>query len=255
MILDEDFIDKKLHTILEDAVFFMEESNSINYEKTDSPGKRHEKSTRGSAFARASILNSAFLLEATANCCISTLELSKNLYSDVERMRTLSKFEYYLGALNTGKEIDKGLLVTQKAEDLISQRNSYVHPKHYHSKWEEVDDKTRKVSLGETQFLKLPKSLWHCKHAHAENSLRAAMDFVSYFFRDLCNLHEHQVRQIAFGSEDPQQPQKWIKLHYDINVDVGFLVNVAEVEEGEKRFREHLENQEKAKASGENKNA
>ena len=218
MINDEDFIDKKLHTILEDAVFFFEESNSIIYEETDDPCVRHEKSTRGSSFARASILNSALLIK-------------------------------------TGQTLDKGSLVTQKANDLINQRNKYVHPKHYRSKWEKIDDKTRKVNLGESKYLKLPNSLWHCKHIHAENSLRAAFDFVSYFFRDLCKFNEHQVREIIFDSQDPQQPQKWIDLHYEIKVDVGFLVNFAEVEEGEKKLNEHIANQEKAALSDGDQNA
>lgn len=255
MINDEDFIDKKLHTILEDAVFFFEESNSIIYEETDDPCVRHEKSTRGSSFARASILNSALLLEATANSCIDTLELPKVLFSKVERGRTIAKFGFYLGTLKTGQTLDKGSLVTQKANDLINQRNKYVHPKHYRSKWEKIDDKTRKVNLGESKYLKLPNSLWHCKHIHAENSLRAAFDFVSYFFRDLCKFNEHQVREIIFDSQDPQQPQKWIDLHYEIKVDVGFLVNVAEVEEGEKKLNEHIANQEKAALSDGDQNA
>lgn len=99
MIYDENFIDKKLHTILEDAVFFMEESKSNSFDESDCQRDRYEKLNRRSAFARASILNSSFLLEATANCCIGTLEISNDLYDDVERMRTLSKFEYYLARI------------------------------------------------------------------------------------------------------------------------------------------------------------
>ena len=246
-MLHGDFVDKKLHTILEDAVFYYEESNSIDYEATDNRGVVHQKSIRGSTFARASILNSALLLEATANCCIDTLELSKDLYCDIEKMRTMSKLEFYQGTLNTAQHLDKGALITQKANDLIGLRNLYVHSKHYRSKWEKIDDSTRSVSLGESQYLTLPKSLWHCKHKHAKNSLRAAINFLSYFFRDLCNLNEHQVREIIFGSDDMQQPQKWIKLHYDIKADVGFLVNVAEVEKGEKKLNEHLQNQQNTK--------
>jgi hypothetical protein len=240
----EEFVDKKLSTILDDAVFFFEELKVIVYEDTDKPGEIHDKSNRRSAFARASIMNSAFLLEATANSCINTLELSKDLYTDIEKMRTLSKFEFYLDSLNSEKEIDKGSIIVQKATDLISQRNSYVHPKHFRSKWEKIDEKSHKVSLGESQFLKLPKTLWRCKHCHAENSLKAAMNFVSYFFRDLCEFNEHKVRQIIFDDHDPQDPQKWIKLHEDVDIDVGFLVNVKQVKEGEKKFAEHIAKQE-----------
>lgn len=240
----EEFVDKKLSTILDDAVFFLEESKAIILEQSDNESIKDKKFNRQSAFTRASIINSAFLLEATANCCISSLELSKDLYTDVEKMRTLSKFEFYLESLNVGRHIDKGSSLVQKASDLISLRNSYVHPKHFHSKWEKIDDMSIKVSLGETQFLKLPKTLWMCPNSHAENSLKASFGFVSYFFRDLCGFNEHKTRKIIFDKHDCQNPQKWIRLHEDIGVDVGFLVNVQDIREGDRRFAEYIAEQE-----------
>ncbi|MBK8890989.1 MAG: hypothetical protein IPN75_11720 [Dechloromonas sp.] len=239
-----EFVDKKLSTILDDAVFFFEESNAIIFEASDNEKIKYEKSNRRSAFARASIINSAFLLEATANSCISSLELSKDFYTDVEKMRTLSKFEFYLKSLNVGRHIDKGSSLVQKASDLISQRNSYVHPKHFVGKWEKIDERSVKVNLGESQFLKLPKTLWKCQHSHAENSLKASIGFVSYFFRDLCGFNEHKTRQIIFDDHDPQNPQKWIRLHEEVGVDVGFLVNVQEVKENERKLAEHIAEQE-----------
>lgn len=236
----EEFVDKKLSTILDDAVFFFEESKANIYEASDNERVKGEKSDRSSSFARASIINSAFLLEAAANSCISSLELSNDLYTDVEKMRTFSKFEFYLESLNVGRHIDKGSSLVQKASDLVSQRNSYVHPKHFSSKWEKVDERSIKVSLGESQFLKLPKTLWRCHHSHAENSLMASIGFVSYFFRDLCGFNEHKVRQIIFDDHDPQNPEKWIRLHEEIGVDVGFLVNVQEVKEGKIKLMEHI---------------
>ena len=47
----EEFVDKKLSTILDDAVFFFEESKAIVYEISDNASETHEKSIRGSAFA------------------------------------------------------------------------------------------------------------------------------------------------------------------------------------------------------------
>lgn len=243
----EEFVDKKLSTILGDAVFFLEESKAIFYEASDSNIVKLKKSERHSAFARASIINSALLLEAAANSCISSLKLSHDLYIDVEKMRTLSKFEFYLEHLREGRSIDKGSGIVQKASDLITQRNSYVHPKHFRSKWEKINEGSIKVGLGESQFLKLPKTLWRCTHSHAESALKASFDFVSYFFRDLCGYSEHKTREIIFDNHDTQNPQKWIRLHEELGLDVGFLVNVQAVKDGEQRVAELIAEKEAKK--------
>ena len=167
--------------------------------------------------------------------------------SDIDKLRVISKFEYYLEHVNRNKKIDRGLPVTQQVSELIGIRNSIVHPKPYKSEWVEIDDNTRAVELGETQFLKLPNSFWMCKFHHAESSLKATLNFLSYYFCDLCEYQDHEVRKIIFGSNDGQDPQKWIGLHEKYGFNVRFLANVQDIKEGEARFAEHLKENDKKK--------
>jgi len=237
---NNDFIDKKLRLLLDDAVFFLEEASECQAEESDNLGIKYRKLLRESAFTRTSVLNSALLLESAANCCIATLDISKALLSDIDKLRVINKFEYYLEHINEDKKIDRGLGITQQVTELVSIRNSIVHPKPYKSEWVEIDEKTKEVDLGETQFLKLPNSFWMCKYHHAESALKASLNFLSYYFCDLCEYREHEVWEIIFGSNDGQDPQKWIGINEKYGFNVSFLVNVQAVKEGEARFEEHL---------------
>ncbi len=254
MFDNDDFVDKKLHILLEDAVFFLEEALECQSEENDNPKVKYRKLLMESAFTRMSILNSALLLESAANCCIATLDISKSLFTDIDKLRVIGKFEYYLEHIRKEVRLDRGCLVTQEASELVSTRNTLVHPKPYKSKWVTVDEKTRQVNLGETQYLQLPNSFWMCRYPHAEHSLKASLKFLSHFFCDLCKYTEHDVRRIIFGEHDAQDPQKWIGVHDKYGFDVSFLVNVQAVREGEARFAEHLraEAMKKNKENGSN---
>jgi hypothetical protein len=238
---NDDFVDKKLRVLLEDAVFFLGEASESQSEECDDPDIKYRKLLRESSFTRASVLNSALLLESAANCCIATLDISKSLFSDIDTLRVISKFEYHLEHVSNETKLDRGRLVTQQASELVSIRNTLVHPKPYKSKWVTVDEKTRQVNLGETQNLKLPNSFWMCRYRHAENALKASLNFLCYYFCDLCKYTEHDIRKVIFGDHDPQDPQKWIRVHEKYGFDVRFLVNVRAVKEGEARFTEHLQ--------------
>jgi len=75
MFSNDDFVDKKLRILLEDAVFFLDEASQTTSEDADSPATKYSKLLRESAFTRMSIIASALLLESAANCCISTLAI------------------------------------------------------------------------------------------------------------------------------------------------------------------------------------
>ncbi len=240
MYENNDFIDKKLRLLLDDAVFFLEEALESRAQDSDNSNIKYRKLLRESAFTRTSVLNSALLLESAANCCIATLDISKALLSDIDKLRVINKFEYYLEHVNNDKKIDRGLSITQQVTELVSIRNSIVHPKPYKSEWVKIEDKTKIVDLGETQFLKLPNSFWMCKSHHAEIALKASLNFLSYYFCDLCQYREHEVWKIILGSNDGQDPQKWIEIYEKYGFNVSFLVNVQAVKEGEARLEEHL---------------
>lgn len=237
---NDQFVDKKLYVLLEDAVFFMEEASDAQAQVSDSPTDRYRKQLRESAFTRASVLNAALLLESAANCCIGTLDISRELFSDIDKLRVINKFEYYLEHVNKEVKLNRGESVTQEASELVSTRNAYVHPKPYKSKWVEVDERTYRVDLGETQYLKLPNSFWMCSYRHAQSAVGCALGFLSHFFCELCEYTEHEVRRIIFGQHESTEPQKWIRVHEKYGFNVSFLVNVEKVKESEARLAEHL---------------
>jgi hypothetical protein len=250
MYLTDDFIDKKNSLILEDAVFFLEEAFNCQTDGNATPDVKYDKLKRESSYTRGSILNSALLVESIANCCIGTLEISKPLFSDIDRLKPLNKFEYHLEHVNKDLKLNRGSLVTQEVSELIGIRNSLAHPRPYKGKWVQIDDDRKTVDLGESPFLKLPNSFWFCRYHHAERALKASMNFLSYYFRELCQYSEHEVRSIIFSDHDIQDPQRWIKLHEKYKIDVGFLVNVKAVKKGEARFAAHLREQDTKHKNG-----
>lgn len=236
------FVDRKFRLLLEGAVFFAEQAAGAGGGKwTPQEG----------AFARASIMHSVLLLEAASNAVIGTINLSKAYFADIDRMAVLSKFEYYLQLCHPEKKMDRGSLLVQQAQELVNLRNLIVHPRPFTSEWTKQDERTYQATLGETQFLKLPKSFVVLKHEHALVALKAAMSFLNHFFRDLCEYSDETVCAML-TSDRPYPPPKYVVLAHDPRyiqwhdkwgIDIDFLIDVKEVKKAEARFREHLKKQ------------
>lgn len=227
------FVDRKFPNLLEDAVLLMEEALQVSGEKW---------TPREGLFARASILNSVLMLEAAANASIHTLNLSKPFFSDIDKLSVISKFEYFLQRTKPQKEINRGILPVQAAQELIGIRNSIAYPKPFVTEWKKKDERTFSADLGETQYLKIPKSFVYLKHKEALSALKAAMSFLSLFFKVLCEIPCRDT--IAFLTSNMTYPlsnnlsishnRKWIYWHEKWNIEVDFLVDVQEVKAMEK---------------------
>jgi len=236
------FVYRKFRLLLEDAVTFAEEATSTSSETWTS---------REGALSRASLLNSALLLESASNAIIDTLTLSKRLFADVDRMTVLSKFEYYLQLIHPERHMEKVALVVQQAKESIGLRNLLVHPKPFSRDWKMVDEGKYRAELGKTQFLKLPKTLVYLKHENAITGIKAAMGFLDYFFRGLCEYPDHQVRALLTSDQEYPLPKnvslahdpKWIDWHERWGVPVDFLIDVQYVREAEERYCKHLKEQ------------
>jgi len=240
----EYFYDRKFKLLFEDAVFLLREATEQSVDGY---------SPKEWSLARASINSSSLLLESAANCCISTLELSRKYFADIDKLPILSKFEYYIQQVNPEKSLDRGCLPAQQASELISIRNLIVHPKPYKNKWIKKDEKTKSVDLGETLILKLPRSFFVLRHTHGLVALKAAMSFLNYFFRELCEYTDNQVRNLLISDREYPPPTNvsfahntdWIRVHDQWGVEVDFLIDVRMVKERERQFRELLKSQEK----------
>jgi len=241
------FYDRKFRLLLEDSIFLLQEAI-----KAEEENRNAGMSAAEWRFTRSSIYSSALLLESAANCCISTLELSKKYFKEIDKLPVISKFEYFLIHKHIENTLDRGCLATQQASELISIRNLIVHPKPYKTEWTEGDGNTKLVDLGKTTKLKLPKSFFILKNSHGLVALKAAMLFLNYFFKELCEYTDRQVREMLINEQEYPLPQnvsyahnpEWIRLHDEWGIEVDFLIDVEFVKEREKEFREHLENME-----------
>ena len=114
LIMDSEYFhDRKFKLLLEDAVFLLREAIDKAVDGY---------SPKEWSLSRASVNNSSLLLEAAANCCISTLNLSNKYFVDIDKLPIISKFEYYLQKINSEKQLDRGFFPVQQASELISTR-------------------------------------------------------------------------------------------------------------------------------------
>ncbi len=81
-----------------------------------------------SRHARASILSAALCIESLANCLLDAAEVSKSLRDQLDKLPPLPKIEtaLRLGGIVT---YDRGRSQVQRAAELMTARNDFVHPK------------------------------------------------------------------------------------------------------------------------------
>jgi hypothetical protein len=90
--------------------------------------KRAEDSYIMSRFARASVLASALSVECLANCLLTSLDISRSLFDELDRLTPIAKIETYLG-LRAVNGFDRGRAEVQRVAELVKARNDHVHPK------------------------------------------------------------------------------------------------------------------------------
>lgn len=165
-----------------------------------------EESFRMNRFARASILASALSVECVANCLLISLDTSRKLSDELDRMSPLSKIEVYL-KLKSKPALDRGNLKVSKIADLISARNDFVHPK--------VKGIPATMSLPqdagkEWMFpfsidgvhhsqLSIPKVPLFWSAPNALEALMAISDFYRYLFCTLLNVDHDEMHDLLIS--------------------------------------------------------
>lgn len=81
-----------------------------------------------SRFARASVLASALSIECAANCLLASLDLSKNLQTELDKLTPIAKVEAYL-KIRAIDGFNRGCEQVQQVAELVKARNDHVHPK------------------------------------------------------------------------------------------------------------------------------
>jgi hypothetical protein len=163
-------------------------------------------------FARSSILNVVFAVEAAANCCLGRLNLPQEEFDEIERKRPIEKYAF-LYETGFGKKLDKGNRITQSMAELITLRNSFAHPRATQPEVIEIpievsislDGKisgifqNRETKPEVTQFLKIPWSPRLLSSTDSKKSLLASIAFLDYFFCDLCEFDQKQIGNFLYN--------------------------------------------------------
>lgn len=166
--------DKRVVELIDDAVFF-----------ADMAGKDPSSAVLPWRYGRASILTSALLLEAVANCLFADIE--GKFRDDADKLPAISKFDLY-ARLNS-KLLDRGRIEVQRISELIKLRDQFVHPKVKSKPFSDLwrDDQGNFVGTPVSeQFdgLKIEKrGPWGKEDA--VTVLRAVFEFLNYYFIDL----------------------------------------------------------------------
>lgn len=87
-----------------------------------------ENSDLNSAMSKASILSVNCAIEAAANSFLQSVEMSDKLSKELDKLKTLDKFDFVL-QWHTDQELPRGDAHVQAIAKMISNRNNMVHPK------------------------------------------------------------------------------------------------------------------------------
>jgi hypothetical protein len=168
-----------------------------------------EKDPRGYDFTytRSSIINTLFLFECAANCCVEALRLPGAFEEDIDKLPFLSKYGFFLTRVQPDRKFDRGSKEVQAVAELKALRDSYVHAKVKKQKYSKVEDFWN-ADFGETALLKIPRNpkLWHSTHAIL--ALKSANDFFNLFFLDWCKFDSNTVCEMLLGSDPAEIPSK-----------------------------------------------
>lgn len=165
-----------------------------------------DDSFRMNRFARASILASALSVECVANCLLISLDTSRRLSEELDRMSPLSKIEVYL-KLNAKPALDRGDLKVSKISDLISARNDFVHPKvkGIPAKMNLPQDAGREwifpfsIDGVHHSQLSIPKVPLFWSAQNAFEALKSISEFYRYLFCTLLNFDHKEMHDLLIS--------------------------------------------------------
>lgn len=211
-------VERGIQTLITDAI-----SLAIEAEQKHDNDLQH-------TLARASIISSAFFLEACANSCIDMLGLGTRFSDEVDKLPTIAKFDLFLQIRFRGKKLDRSRTEYQGYSELKILRDSFVHPRAQRYEWIEWSEDSSTSTSPRSKYLGLAKIPAYCYSEDAVIALQASHRFASYFFKDCCGFRPKQVSAL-FHSEDqvpslkediaaawPKTTKEWLISH-DINLN------------------------------------
>lgn len=150
-------------------------------------------------FTKAALVFTAMSLECAATSCLELAMLPDSPQGKIDRaLGVLDKFDM-LQWLSTHTPLDRGQCVVQKVQDLVDARNQLVHARVKRESFGPV----RHYVVGAAFEAPHDKSLWNALRIpknerswsgeHAKLAIKAAVEFLNYFFFDACKLEQKAV--------------------------------------------------------------
>lgn len=160
----------------------------------------HDNSYLNNRHSRASISASMLLVECASNCLLNSLDLSKSLFEELDKLPPLAKFDVFLKW--SGSEVmDRGRSEVQKVVELIRARNEFAHTKianidtEFKSMQQAGELWELPMSLTAKQWIAIgiPKNSMFWSSKDALSVLQAITSFLRYMFKDIMRLDPNDV--------------------------------------------------------------
>ena len=191
------FLSQSFITLFNDAVHMM-------FSSLDAVKEGYSPSAEAQVMARASILNSVLILESAANCCISELQGARAFLNDIDKTPPLTKLDLY-AKFKKNRYLDRGNAIVSTASELLTVRNSIVHPKKQTAGVDVEKNDQRDDGKVEFNFLfdrnarkatGLDKVSYFWSPLDAKNVLKSVIDFLNYYFIELLEFEANDVLSI-----------------------------------------------------------
>jgi hypothetical protein len=196
-------------------------------EASDSP-----HSDLGHTLSRASVLATTLFVEACANACLDTLALNRNLAADVDRLGIVAKYDLVARTAFPKRPFDRSRHEVQCLAELKQVRDCFVHPKGQKIIWDYWSEDSSASRSPRTKKLDLPKIAHYCYFDDSTTALRAAHEFLRYFFRSICRYGPVRVTALLMSEDsrpnlkDKTTPywtrdiHKWLRNH---KIDISYI--------------------------------
>lgn len=196
-VLEKHFIE-----LTSDAVYFACQS-----------GMEGQDSQIVQRYARASFLSISLALECVANCL--NFEFPGKLAQEVDKLPTITKYELY--ARLSGKNLNRGKHCVQQVQEIISMRNDTVHPKVKTTKLNGLYKDGKGAYAGSAKgdrypHLKLFKEIGVFDKADSIVVIRAAFEFLNYYFSELIAMKPTKVYELLIAPYD-DIPEEHLKIN------------------------------------------
>jgi hypothetical protein len=151
-------------------------------------------------YGRYGFLTACFAAEAGANALLESLpQISKSLVEDLEKLKTINKYEVF--ALVLSKPLDHGNELFMRMLQTIRLRNDFVHPKETKVEFASASKAEESQIIGRLSGGRsYPTSLDFFEPRHGIDLIRDILAFIAWVVFDTCGLSlEEGSRRLSRG--------------------------------------------------------